>query len=181
MTKNKTPLLVPLQPSHRPRLRQSYDPPLMNEAQHKAMVQSWIDSEPQHFQHTDDIPYYVGIMEDGTEILFDYSYRPMWKRRGEGHVAVRCDPKDFYEWYVRYYLYDRLLEPLPKDFEWKRNNISPNTKARAHLRQQLELIMSIFVDGGPLLVAEWRQRPRYGGVLVARHTVRRVVLPFRRK
>jgi hypothetical protein len=181
MTKNKTPLIPPLQPSHRPRLRQSYDPPLMNEQQHRAMVQSWLDNKPEHYQRTDDLPYFVGIMEDGEEILFDYSWRPMWKRQGEGHRAVRCDPKDFYEWFSIFYLYDRLLDPLPKNFEWKRKNLSTNTKARAHLRKMLLLVLEEFCNGGPLFVRQWRPAPVFGGVMVSRGPVPNKILPFRKK
>jgi hypothetical protein len=179
-TENTLPILAP---SHRPRLRQSYDPPLLNEQQHAEMVESWLANEPEHFHKTDDVPYGVFITESGEEILFDSSYRPMWRRPGEGYRATRCDPTDFIDWFSVYWLHDNSLTPLEKDFDWKRN-ISSNTKARLFLRNQLTIIMSEFIDGGELLVRTARSNnpvPQFAGNLISRHPIPNVVLPFRRR
>jgi hypothetical protein len=160
MSKKQPPLLSPLTSSHRPRLRQSYDQPIQDEVAHRAMIKSWDDNEPEYFASTDDFPYYVAIMEDGQEILFDYSNRPMWQRRSAGHRAERCDPKDYFNWFARYFLFDFSLRPLPLDFPLHERRVwSDYIKARLYLREQLLLVMSIFIDGGPLLVAKWTPLP----------------------
>jgi hypothetical protein len=163
-------LLPILQPTHRPRLRQSYTPPLNDEAAHKKAVQSWLDNKPEVYEHIDDIPYGVFIMETGEEILFDSSYRPMWQRRGEGYPATRCDPKQYFEWFSVYWLWDQSITPHDS----------------AHLRWILAIVVDEFCNGGPLYVRRWTpEQPEYAGMLIAKAAVKpkpsATVIPFHRE
>jgi hypothetical protein len=112
---------------------------------HATMTEHW------PFERAGDIPYGCWICEDGTQILFDREYRPMWKRPGECQPATRADPNEWIDWVMMYSLHDDAPQP----------------RHSKRLRYLLGLVVEEFITGGPLYVREWR-KPIWGGVLVAR-------------
>jgi hypothetical protein len=151
----RSELLPILAPSHRPRIRQGYEPALREEEGHKAAVRSWMENNPTVFDTDRDLPYGVYFMESGEEILFNHNYLPLWRRPGEGHPATRCDPKEFIDWFSIYWLHD--------------NNPSPANDEL--LRKLLTFILHEFIAGRGLWVRQWQWPPRggYAGMLVARN------------
>jgi hypothetical protein len=126
--------------------------------------------DPDFHKPPDELPYGVFICDDEnqTQILFDYSYRPMWKRCGE-NPAVRADPTAWFDWCEVYWLYDRSLIPLPKNYDLSPRNRSSNTEARLCLREALVIVLAEFVSGGTPLVRQWRQRrPDLAGTLIGK-------------
>ena len=118
-TKSKPKPLQPLpilRPSHAPRHRLSYSH-LRNEHEHAAHVQDTLKNDPEFFKFRDlpPLPYGVWICEDGTQILFDDVYRPTWQRPGERTIAIRADPKAWFNWTWVYWLDDGWLPPRYAD------------------------------------------------------------------
>ncbi|SHG24796.1 hypothetical protein [Bradyrhizobium erythrophlei] len=149
-----------LQPSHWPQHRhQERKRPLRlhNKREHDAMVQYLLKDDPDFFNCVDPppLPYGVWLMKDGTDVLFDAEYRPIWKRRGEGYRATRADPAEYFDWIKVLWMYDDSL--LPEDSE--------------HLREILALVVEEFCAGRSLWVRRWKPKsePKYAGVLISRH------------
>ena|SRR5216684_1843677 len=152
MSKSKPKPLQPLpilRASHAPQRRQHYEH-LRTESEHVEFTQA----NPELFKCADDVPYGVFVMQDGSQILFDDSYRPIWKRPGERTIATRADPAEWFDWVWVYWLHDNWLHPIHNE----------------HLRDMLLLIVEEFCSGGPLYVRQWKQPPKvqYAGELVAR-------------
>jgi hypothetical protein len=142
-------LLPILSPTHKPQHRQQErTPPLHTEQDHAKAVQR----DPEFFKHTYDDPYGVFICNDGTQVLFDFEYRPIWKRLDVG-AASRADPAEWVDWIKVYWLHDHDLLP----------------EYSAALRQALALVVDEFVAGRGLWVRRWE--PRYAGELVARRPI----------
>jgi hypothetical protein len=153
---SSTPLLPILSSSHHPQHRQhERKPPLRNKHEHAEYVQSMLEEDPEFFKYLNPppLPYGVFVMEDGSQVLFDYHYRPIWQRPGECSRAVRADPTAWFDWVGVYWLYDHDL--LPEHDE--------------HLRDTLMLVVEEFCNGGSLWVRRWK--PRYG-VLVATYPIK---------
>jgi hypothetical protein len=149
MNENLLPLL---ERSHWPHHRRHYTkPPLRTKQQHAEHVQDMLKEDPEFFQRAadNDIPYGVWLCDDQTEVLFDYQYRPIWKRCGE-NPAVRADPTEWFDWSEVYWFYDHSLRP---------DNCPRLAKTTA-------LVLDEFVSGGPLYVRRWR--PSFAGKLMGK-------------
>jgi len=81
---------VPLPVSHRP-IKGS--PP-----RHRA---DWVE----HQCHRGVLPRGFWTLADGTEILFDARYVPMW-RRAPNAVVSEANPREFFEWTLCSFLHD---------------------------------------------------------------------------
>jgi hypothetical protein len=141
-----------LQPSHRPRLRSSYDPPLKTEAEHIAMIEYNRENDPDFHEPPDKLPYGVFLVDDEnqTQVLFDYDYRPIWKRHGES-PAVPADPNEWINWDGVFWFWDSTLVP----------GNSPRLAAAT------AAVLDEFIRGGPLYVRRWYPvRPSLAGTFL---------------
>jgi hypothetical protein len=140
MSKKLLPILYK---SHKPQI----GPREYSRAQHAELIRD----HPEDFvADPDALPYACCIMEDGAQVLVDFSYRPLWWRAGECQPARRCDPREYFAWFSIYWLHDNWLMPaIPHD-------TPRHCKDRYHLRETLELVLEEFCNGGPLYVRRWK-------------------------
>jgi hypothetical protein len=119
--------------------------PLRTEQQHAETIEYNRQHDPDFHKPADKLPYGVFVCDDKnqTQVLFDYSYRPMWKRSGE-NPAVRADPHEWFDWSEVFWFYDHSLRP---------DNCPRLAEATA-------AVLNEFVSGGLLYVRRWqRARP----------------------
>src|SRR5450631_2547248 len=74
-----------------------------------------VKHNPWNFERAGFYPYGVWVCDDGSQVMFDRSYRPMWSRPGERTIATRADPAQWIEWVGMYFFHDD--RPAPRAFQ----------------------------------------------------------------
>jgi len=140
-----------LLPSHRPQ-----HGPRPSDEYFRRFHADLVKHNPWNFERAGFYPYGVRVCDDGSQVMFDRSYRPMWSRPGERTIATRADPAQWIEWVGMYFFHDD--RPAPE-----------HSKV---MQECLIHVMQQFIGGGPLIVRRWKnERPAYMGELVARAPV----------
>jgi hypothetical protein len=58
-----------------------------------------------HQSHRNVLPRGFWTLADGTEVLFDLNYTPMW-RRAPDSIVSEADPRQFFDWKLCSFLHD---------------------------------------------------------------------------
>jgi len=95
-------------------------------------------AEPWALRNT--LPYGVWTCEDGTKVLFNRAYEPIFKMSPEGNVN-RADPMEWIKWVKQEYFYNDSNPPF-------RYFPGENQRLRKNRRETLKKCVSILIDWG---------------------------------